>query len=253
MKQARYRLTAVLGIALVAVALLTGTAVAQEDTPDEATIELLQEGSNVFSAVCAGCHQQGGVGIEGTFPPLRDNPRTDDAEYVARVIANGLQGPLEVNGVQYDGAMPAFSTLSNEEVDAVIAYIQNDFVVPGGGPVEQPSALPVAGTELPELTGMAVVAAFLLTAALIAFVLAPRIIGTTDRISLPWLDAWLKTALIVGFFIVGTVFVPSLVMQSEIVTDLPREMQDVIGTGLWGGALVVGLAGLWWFHRENRI
>ncbi|MBT8213453.1 MAG: hypothetical protein KJN71_09935, partial [Acidimicrobiia bacterium] len=93
----------------------------------------------------------------------------------------------------------------------------------------------------------------LLAAALIAFVLAPRIIGATDRISLPWLDAWLKTALIVGFFIVGTVIMPSMVIQSDIVTDLPREMQDLIGSGLWAGALLIGLGGLWWFHRENRI
>lgn len=250
----RYRLTVVLGIAFVVAALLGGTAAAQEaETPDEETIALLQDGSDVYGAVCAGCHQQGGTGIEGTFPPLRGNPSVDDAEYVAQVIANGREGRIEVNGVEYDGVMPAFSTLSSDEVSAVIAYIQNDFVVPGGGPFETPSTLPVAGTQLPELTGMAIVTAFLLTAAVIVFVLAPRITGATDRVTLPWLDAWLKTALIVGFFIVGTVFVPSLVIQSDIVTDLPRELQDIIGSGLWGGALLIGLAGLWWFHRENRI
>ncbi|NNK91680.1 MAG: cytochrome c [Acidimicrobiia bacterium] len=250
----RYRLTVVLGIAFVVATLLGNTAAAQEtETPDEETIAQLQDGADVYSAVCAGCHQQGGTGIEGTFPPLRGNTAVEDAEYVAQVIANGREGRIEVNGVEYDGAMPAFSTLSTDEVTAVIAYIQNDFVVPGGGPFEAPSTLPVAGTQLPELTGMAIVAAFMLAAAVIVFVLAPRIIGATDRVTLPWLDAWLKTALIVGFFIIGTVFVPSLVIQSDIVTDLPRELQDIIGSGLWGGALLIGLAGLWWFHRENRI
>lgn len=259
MKLQRYRRRSMaLVIASLAVGLVLGApASAQEgtqaDEPSEEVVAQLRLGAETYRINCSGCHQAGGIGISGQFPPLKGNPRVQDAGYVRTVLANGLEDAIEVAGVQYEGQMPAFTTLRDDEVEAVIAYIQNDFVVPGGMPVEEPSALPVAGTQLPDLTGMAIIAAFLLAGAVVALVLAPRLIGATNRIDLPWLDAWLKTAVIVVFFIGGTVIVPSFIMQTEIVTDLPREMQDLIGTGLWGGALVLGLVALWWFHREGRI
>lgn len=246
---------AVVAAAIAALLAMAPPLAATEDAPvDEAEQAFLAEGAQTYNTVCAGCHQAGGVGVEGSFPPLVDNSHVDDAEYVADVIRNGLQGEIEVNGVTYNGVMPAFSSLSDEEVQSVIAFIQAGFVVPGGGPAAPavPTG-PVAGTELPGLANFAIAGAFLLAGAAVAVVLGPRFAGRVDRLTMPWLDAWLKTALIVVFFVIFVVVAPSLVLQTETVAGLDQIVQDIIGTGLWFVGLGVGLWALWYAHRDRRI
>lgn len=227
---------------------------AQEETTTvpAADVELLRAGSEVYATQCAGCHQPTGAGIPGQFPPLAGNPNVADAAYVSDVIRNGRQGEIVVNDVTYNGVMPAFATLSNEEIEAVVAFLQAGLVVPGG-PVEEGESLPLAGTSLPPLASTAVGAAFLLAAAVAALVLGPRVVGRVERLSLSWLDAWMKTAVIVIGIVAGTVVVPSVVMTTETVGRLPRLAQDLIGSGLWAGGLIVALAALWWARRENRV
>jgi mono/diheme cytochrome c family protein len=238
---------------LIALPLAAGAQEASTtDTVDPAATEQLQRGADVFSANCQACHQAGGVGIEGTFPPLADNPNVADAAYVAETVTNGRQGALEVLGVTYDGVMPAFSTLSDEDVAAVTAYIQAGFVIPGG--VTEPAdALPVATGALPELSSMAMVAAFALAAVAALFVLAPRIVTAVNRRELPWLDAWLRSGIIVIGLIVAIAIIPSAILKAELVASLPRAVQDIIGLALWSGGLAVGLLALWYAHREKRI
>lgn len=228
------------------------TASAQE-SGGESDALLLQRGFDTYSAQCAGCHQPGGAGLSGTFPPLNGNAALQDTAYLVDSILNGRQGPLTVDGVDYDGVMPAFSTLTDEEVDGLVAYIQGGFVVPSAPGDDAGTALPVATGALPGLSGLAIATAFALAAALALLVLSPRIVSTIDRLDVPSLDAWLRSGIIVLYFVVATVFVPSAVLQTETVSRLDRAIQDVIGSGLWMGGLVVGLLGLWYTHRESRI
>jgi mono/diheme cytochrome c family protein len=239
---------AILGIVLF---LLTwGTASAQEDTgPSD---ELIARGAAVYTDSCSGCHQPGGGGIPGQFPPLLGNPHVDDAEYVRGVLANGRTGELVVDGVTYDGRMPAFSTLPDSDVDAVIAFVQGGFVVPagGGGAAETPGG---TGGGLPDEADMMMTVAFVIAGAVALFVLLPRITSTHDGLEMPWLDASLKAALIVVGFIAFTVIVPDWALQTETVTKLDRPVQDFVGTALWLGGLVVTLGAVWYAHREKRI
>lgn len=231
------------------------TAEAEEVDPAAlAEAELLREGQQVYSQVCSSCHQPGGTGISGQFPPLLDNPNVDDDAYVAEVIDKGRQGEIVVAGETYDGVMPSFSTLTDDEVAAITAFIQNDFMAPAAdGSTEAEATGPVAGTELPALTNMGSVAAYLLAAAVIFLVLAPRLIGTNDRLSTPWLDAWLKTAAIVVAVYLLVIHVPNWALQQGSVGRLGRFGQDLIGTGLWTIGLALLLGGLWYAHRESRI
>jgi mono/diheme cytochrome c family protein len=248
--------TAALALAAPAVAQSTDTTVDDGVTAEEPAVDgaQLQAGFEAYNATCAGCHQAGGVGLEGTFPPLIDNPRVMDSSYLVDVINNGLQGEITVNGVTYNGVMPSFSALPTDQVDAIVAYIQAGFVVPaGGGGDETGTTLPLVTGSLPDLSGMAIFAAFALAAGAIAFVMAPRIIAVTDRLSMPWLDAWLRVAIITVFFIVVMAFVPSMVLGTETVARLPRPVQDTIALGLWGGGLAAGMWGLWYAHRDGRI
>jgi len=227
--------------------------VAEVDPVQAALDDQLREGAQVYSQVCSSCHQPGGAGLPGRFPPLIDNPHVDDADYVADVIANGRQGEIVVNGETYNGIMPSFSTLSDEETDAVIAYIQNDFSAPADDIADFEAAGPVAGTELPALTNLSSLVAFLLAASVVAMVLAPRLLSENSRLNTPWLDAWLKTAVIVLSVVVLTVFVPDWALKTDAVSKLSRFGQDFIGSALWALGLSVVLGGLWYAHRESRI
>ncbi len=229
------------------------TAEGSENTADEAQTALLQEGAEVYSQICSSCHQPGGAGLDGQFPPLIDNPHVDDAAYVADVITNGRRGEIEVAGVTYDGVMPSFSTLSDAETAAVIAYIQNDFQAPVDEAALAEPTGPVAGTELPALANMGSFVAFLLAASVIGLVLLPRLVSVNDRLATPWLDAWLKTTAIVAAVVFFTVYVPDWALKRDEVAGLDRFAQDLIGVLLWGGGLVVVIGGLWYAHREDRI
>ncbi len=223
------------------------------DPAQEALDNQLREGAAVYTQVCASCHQAGGAGIEGQFPPLRDNPNVDDADYVADVIVNGRQGEIVVAGVTYDGVMPSFSTLGDDEIEAVIVYIQNDFTAPAAAIAAFEESGPVAGTELPELANLTTALAFLVAIGAIGLVLAPRLTSANSRLATPWLDAWLKTAVIVAGVVFLTVVVPDWALKTSAVGELSRFGQDVVGSGLWALGLGIMLGGLWYAHRENRI
>jgi mono/diheme cytochrome c family protein len=102
-----------------------------------------EEGQAVYEQNCVSCHQPGGVGVAGAFPPLAGNSRVADPEYVAGIVRNGLQGPIEVLGQTYDGVMPAFAQLSDAEVAAVAAYVAS--LSGGTTPTTTPATTTPAG------------------------------------------------------------------------------------------------------------
>ena len=108
-------------------------ALAQDDTA---------AGAQVYAQNCASCHQAGGTGLVGTFPPLTGNLNAADAEYVEGIVRNGLSGPLEVLGVNYDGQMASFSQLSDADIASVVAYVvsiaESDPVTPPTPGVVEP-------------------------------------------------------------------------------------------------------------------
>ncbi len=84
-------------------------------------------GKAVYQQNCQACHQPGGAGIKGAFPPLADNPNiAGNPEYLAEVIIKGVSGPLEVNGDHYSGHMPAMAHIDNQKIVDLVAYILSD-------------------------------------------------------------------------------------------------------------------------------
>lgn len=216
--------------------------------------ELIREGAAVYSQICSSCHQPGGAGLPGQFPPLLDNPKVEDTEYVTDVINNGLSGEIVVAGETFDGVMPSFSTLGDADTEAVIAYLQNDLMAPAIDIDEFVApAGPVAGTELPGLANIGQYIAYSLAAIVGGLVLAPRLFGVSDRLNSSWIDVWLKTLIIVLAVAIFTVFIPDWALKTTTVAKLDRIYQDVIGVGLWAGGMALVLGGLWWAHRESRI
>ena len=248
-------------VAFAAVALIAGASAlsAQEPmTPDQ----VIAQGRVVYEANCAACHQADGAGVPGAFPPLVGNDRVDDSDYLTDVIRNGLVGPIQVSGVDYDGAMPAFASLTDEEVGALVAYVQEAL----GAPLPPPpdtgdDAGDVAGTELP--FGVVVVygVGFLVAAIAAVLVIGPIILGRREEAAFTTPQVWLKSAGIVLYFVVATVIVPSMVMQSGLLAEPPSvysdlfssntwgTIRDLIGSGVWVGALLLGL---WMLRRAQR-
>lgn len=245
-----HRWTPVLGVAVaLLLAPVAGLGADASTGPDDDT---LRAGAEVYSSVCASCHQPGGVGLPGQYPPLLDNPNVADAAYVEDVIRNGRSGPITVNGETYDNVMPAQNSLSDDDIAVVIAYIQSGFAAPAG-PAPEVDTGPVAGTELPILANYAWIAAFLIAAGLAALVLGPRVIAAHDRRTLPWPDAWMKTAVIAVGAILVTTIVPARVLELETVQELPRAAQDLIAVGLWSFGVGATILALWYAWRENRV
>jgi mono/diheme cytochrome c family protein len=222
-------------VALVLIVLLAPAAGAQEDPGEE-----------VYGRICSACHGSTGAGLSGTFPPLAGNPNVQDAAYVEGVIRNGKSGELVVNGVTYNGQMPAFGDqLTDEEVVAVVDFVQNRLgVTPGGGtaePVDEGESFPWNLVMLGSAQTVFVVGlAFLLT--------SPR-----KKKELSWWDAYGRAILIFLFFVLATTWLPSWALTQEIVAGAPRVIGDLLGSGLWMVMLAAGIGALIWLQRTERI
>lgn len=109
-------MTTVRALFLIAALALTGAVLAQG------------VGETTFQSNCVACHQAEGQGIPGAFPPLAGHvPELLAPEggrtYLIHVLLYGLQGQIDVAGQSYDGAMPAWPQLSDEQIAGVLTYI----------------------------------------------------------------------------------------------------------------------------------
>jgi len=86
------------------------------------------DGKQLFGAKCAACHQASGAGVAGVFPPLVGAEWVLGGEKVLiSILLHGVQGEIEVKGNVYKGVMPAFGTLSDDEIAAVLSYVRSDW------------------------------------------------------------------------------------------------------------------------------
>ena len=85
-------------------------------------------GKDVFNNTCIACHMEDGKGKPGEFPPLAGN--TDlflSPEFPALVVLNGIEGPLSVEGHDFNNVMPSFDFLSDSEIAAVLTYVRSNW------------------------------------------------------------------------------------------------------------------------------
>ena len=88
-----------------------------------ASADPVARGELLFGQYCAACHQPTGAGIPGAFPPLAGSDfLLADPERAVGVVLHGLSGPVTVNGVAYESAMPPMP-LEDADVAAVMTFV----------------------------------------------------------------------------------------------------------------------------------
>lgn len=86
----------------------------------------LQNGKQVYETYCISCHQEQGEGIPGAFPALAKTGNLGDKNKLVKIVLQGMRGPINVNGVKFDGEMASISLTDKETAD-VINYIRNSW------------------------------------------------------------------------------------------------------------------------------
>ncbi|MEG9329116.1 cytochrome c [Salinimicrobium catena] len=111
----------------------TGAAMAQTEMSEELQ-ESISRGAAIYNNFCASCHLSNGEGITGVFPPLKGSDWfTEQRKKTISAVKNGINGPIEVNGEEYDNLMPSLGLTDKETAD-VLNYIFNSW----GNKVEEP-------------------------------------------------------------------------------------------------------------------
>ncbi len=104
---------------------------AKELTPEQ----IIAAGKKSYLQACASCHQPTGMGVAGAYPPLVGADWVlGSEERLVRLVLHGLNGPIEVLGKNYNGAMPAFGKVpgggynwNDEKISQVLTYIRSEW------------------------------------------------------------------------------------------------------------------------------
>lgn len=90
--------------------------------------DVLAQGQRVYQEYCLSCHQASGRGVPGMTPTLVESDWVSgDEERLIRVVLEGLEGPIEVNGESFRGVMGAQPFLTDDEVAAALTWLRQTF------------------------------------------------------------------------------------------------------------------------------
>jgi cytochrome c551 len=96
------------------------------DIQDLKTKQYAIAGKDLYELHCANCHQKDGTGLGRLIPPLAASDfMNEDIGRTVRIIRNGIQGEIIVNGIQYNQPMPGNSKLTLLEIAEITTYIYN--------------------------------------------------------------------------------------------------------------------------------
>jgi mono/diheme cytochrome c family protein/glucose/arabinose dehydrogenase len=97
---------------------------------------LFDKGKVTFTNLCAACHQPHGYGLDGLAPPLVDSDWVlGKPDVTARIVLNGLGGPVKVGNRTWDLTMPPMGMLSDEDIAGVLTYVRREWEH-NGSPVD---------------------------------------------------------------------------------------------------------------------
>lgn len=87
-----------------------------------------ETGRQLFTAICAQCHQPSGLGMEGLAPPLVDSEWVlGPQQRVIRIVLNGVHGPIQVGKKTVELEMPGLGALDDDQIASVLTYIRREW------------------------------------------------------------------------------------------------------------------------------
>ena len=93
----------------------------------------MKAGKALFAGTCSTCHQANGAGLPGVFPPLaKSDWLAANPKRAIDVVLNGLNGPVKVNGQDYNSVMPPMNQLNDDEIANILTYVQGSWGNAGG-------------------------------------------------------------------------------------------------------------------------
>jgi mono/diheme cytochrome c family protein len=86
------------------------------------------DGHGVFISNCAVCHQPDGKGAPSVYPPLADSVGRyvvlkNGRAYLIDVVSFGMGGKIESGGDSFEGDMPPWPQLNDQDVADVLTYV----------------------------------------------------------------------------------------------------------------------------------
>ena len=106
---------------------ITEMVLEEEEEPD------LSKGKEIFRSKCMVCHQESGLGIPGSIPPLAGSDYLLAVKKRAYIqVQNGSKVPITINGVEYPGGVMPPQELTQEETIEVLNYVYNSWGNDGG-------------------------------------------------------------------------------------------------------------------------
>ncbi|MFM8720483.1 MAG: c-type cytochrome [Chthoniobacterales bacterium] len=105
----------------------TGGGAVAKGPPDPKVV-----GKRLFTANCVACHQATGQGVAGQFPTLVESEWVltegwHGDNHLVSILLHGLQGPIQVKGSTYNGAMPPWKQLKDDQIAAILTYIRSEW------------------------------------------------------------------------------------------------------------------------------
>ena len=89
--------------------------------------EKVELGKRLFVSICSACHQPTGQGLPNVFPPLAGSDFLNaDKSRAIKIVINGRQGELIVNGRKFNNSMPKFP-LRDDDIANVLTFVYNSF------------------------------------------------------------------------------------------------------------------------------
>lgn len=88
----------------------------------------IARGERIYGDHCLACHMQDGTGVIQLNPPLvKSKTVQGNKARLIRIILEGMNEPVMIDGVVYESPMPGLKYLSDQQIADVLTYIRASF------------------------------------------------------------------------------------------------------------------------------